>query len=310
MALNKELWLQTIQEQLFKNDEFLNVVGLDHSSYVDNRTVHIPQAGSNPTISKNLTVFPAPVGSRTDADLTYNVDLFYSQPIRVGIDETQYLSYDKRSSVLSSHLKKMRNVIGNNTLYTWGGGVPSTSIIRTSGTATAKALAPSATGTRKDPTLEDFFTANSILDMQNLNPADARYAVVPANMYWALLNDSNIKKALEWGSSPVAPTGQVPMIAGITLLKRSTVTVWDNTSTPVIKTVNDEGTPSSPATSDNLGILIVSESYVSKALGNIEVYTEDKNPTYYGDIMSVVVAHGASKMRTAGEGIVALVQTA
>ena len=68
--------------------------------------------------------------------------------------------------------------------------------------------------------------------------------------------------------------------------------------------------PSSPATSDNLGILIVSESYVSKALGNIEVYTEDKNPTYYGDIMSVVVAHGASKMRTAGEGIVALVQTA
>lgn len=310
MALDKQIWLQTIQEQLFKSDEFLNAVGLDHSSYVTNKTVHIPQAGSNPTISKNLTVFPAPIGSRTDADLTYDVNLYYSQPIRVGVDETQYLSYDKRSSVLSSHLKKMRNVIGNNTLYAWGGGVPSASIIRTSGTATAKALAPSATGTRKDPTLEDFFSANSILDMQNLNPADNRYAIIPANMYWALINDSTIKKSLEWGASPVAPTGQVPMIAGITLLKRSTVTVWDNTGTPVIKTVDDEGTPTSHATSDNLGILIVSESYVSKALGNIEVYTEDKNPAYYGDIMSVVVAHGASKMRTNGEGIVALVQTA
>ncbi len=308
MALNKELWLTTIEEQLFKNDEFMTVVGLDHSSYVNNRTVHIPQAGSNPTISKNLSTFPAAVGSRTDADLTYNVDLFYSQPIRVGVDETQYLSYDKRASVLSSHLKKMRNVIGNNTLYEWAGGVPTASIIRTSGSATAKALAPSATGTRKDPTLEDFFSANSILDMQNLNPADARYAIVPANMYWALINDTNIKKSLEWGASPVAPSGKVPMIAGITLLKRSTVTVWDNT--PAIKTVNDEGTPSSPATSDNLGILIISESYVSRAMGAIDVYTKDKDPQYFGDIMSVSVAHGASKMRTNGEGIVALVQTA
>lgn len=309
MALNKELWLQTIEEQLFKNDEFLNVVGLDHSSYVNNRTVHIPQAGSNPTISKNLSVFPVAVGSRTDADLTYNVDLFYSQPIRVGVDETQYLSYDKRSSVLSSHLKKMRNVMGNNTLYNWAGGVPSASIIRTTGSAVGTALAPSATGTRKVPTLADFYNANNILDAQDLNPSDTRYAIVPSSMYWQLINDSNLSKALEWGASPVAPSGKVPTIAGITLLKRSTVTVWDNTGTSVIKTVNDEGTPSSPATSDNLGILIISESYVSKALGAIEVFTEDKNPAYFGDIMSVVVAHGASKMRTGGQGLVALVQT-
>jgi len=307
MALNKEIWLQTIEEQLFKNDEFLNVVGLDHSAYVNNITVHIPQAGTNPTVSKNLSVFPAPVGSRTDADLTYNVDLYYSQPIRVGVDETQYLSYDKRMSVLSSHLKKMRNVIGNNTLYQWAGGVPTASIIRTTGTATAKALAPSATGTRKDATLADFYSASAILDSQNLNPSDARYAIVPSSMYWALINDSNITKHLEWGASPVAPSGKVPMIAGITLLKRSTVNVWD--SSAVIKTVDDEGTPSSPATSDNLGILFVSESYVSKAVGSIDVYTDNKNPLYYGDIMSVVVAQGASKMRTNGEGIVALVQT-
>lgn len=308
MSLNKELWLPIIEEQLFKNDEFMNVVGIDHSAYVNNLTVHIPQAGANPTISKNLSTFPVAVGQRTDADLTYNIDLYYSPPIRVGVDETQYLSYDKMSSVMSSSLKKLRNVLGNNTLYAWANAVPSASIIRTTGSATAKALAPSATGTRKDPTLDDFFNANSILDMQNLNPADNRYAIVPSNMYWALINDSNIKKSLEWGSSPVAPTGKVPIVAGITLLKRSTVTVWDNT--PVVKTISDEGTPTTPATSDNLGILIISESYVSKALGAIDVYTDEKNPQYFGNIMSLSVAHGASKMRTNGEGIVSLVQTA
>jgi len=309
MALNKEIWESTIREQLFKNDEFLNVVGLDHSGYVNNRTVHIPQAGANPTISKNLSSFPALVGSRTDVDLTYNIDLFYAPPIRIGVDETQYLSYDKRASVMMASMKKLRNVLGNNTLYSWAGGVPSASIIRTSGSTSATALAPSATGTRKVPTLADFYNANGVLDAQNLNPSDKRYAIVPSAMYWQLINDSNITKSLEWGASPVAPTGKVPTIAGITLLNRSTVTVWDNTGTPVIKTVNDEGTPSSPATSDNLGILIISESYVSKALGSIEVFTKEKDPQFYGDIISAVVAQGASKMQTNGEGLVALVQT-
>jgi hypothetical protein len=309
MALNKELWLQTIQEQLFKNDEFLNTVGLDHSGYVTNRTVHIPQAGSNPTISKNLTVFPAPVGTRTDADLTYNIDLYYSQPIRIGVDETQYLSYDKRASVLSSHLKKMRNVIGNNTLYSWTPTLAAGNFVRTTGTAVATALAPSATGTRKMVTLADFYNASALLDAQDLNPADSRYAIIPSSMYWQLVADTNISKFLEWGSDPVAPSGKVPMIAGIKLLKRSSATVFDATATPVIKTVNDEGTPSSPAATDNLGILVVSESYVSKAIGAMDVYNEEKSPTYYGDILSVVVAQGASKMRTNAEGIVSIIQT-
>ena len=308
MALPKELWLGTIQEQLFKNDEFLNTIGLDHSAYVTNRTVHIPQAGSNPTISKNLNVFPAPIGIRTDADLTYNIDLFYSQPIRIGIDETQYLSYDKRASVLSSHLKKMRNVIGNNTLYTWAAS-SAANIVRTSGSLVSTALAPSATGTRKALTLADFYSASAILDSQDLNPADARYAVIPSSLYWQLLTDTNITKALEWGSNPVAPSGKVPMIAGITLLRRSSGVVYDNTGTPVIKTVNDEGVPTSPTTTDNLAVQIFSESYVTKAVGAIDVYTLENDPSYYGSILSVTVAQGAAKMRTNAEGIVSIIQT-
>jgi hypothetical protein len=308
MGLNKELWLTTIQENLFKSDEFLNTVGLDHSAYVDNRTVHIPQAGANPAVYRNLDVFPAQVGTRTDTDLEYNVDLFYSQPIRIGRDETQYISYDKRASVLSSHLRKMRNVMGNHTLYKWASNA--TVIRTTSSTTNNAALAPGATGTRKLPTLEDFFNCNSVLDMQDLNPADNRYAIVPSNMYWQLINDSNIKKNLEWGANPVAPTGKVPVVAGITLLKRSSVLVYDNSGTPVLKTVSQEGAPSSTANSDNLGILVVSESYVSKAVGQIEVLQNNGDPTYYGDILSIIVAHGASRMRSNGEGIVSLVQSA
>lgn len=310
MALDKELWIETIQETLTKNDEFLGIAQ-NHDSYVKNVTVHIPQAGANPTIGKNLSVFPAPIGSRTDADLTYNVDLFYSPPIRIGRDETQFITYDKRASIISSHMRKMRNVLGNTALYAWAAtnSANSAQQVRTTGSNTSN-LAPGATGTRKAATLANFYEANAILDAQDLNPADARYAIIPSSMYWSLINDSNISKYLEWGSSPVAPSGKVPMIAGITLLKRSSVLVYDNTGTPVIKAVNDEGTPSSTATSDNMGILVVSESYVSKAMGQIEVFENDGVAQYYGDIISAIVPFGASKMRTNGEGIVSIIQSA
>lgn len=307
MALPKELWLGTIQEQLFKNDEFLNTVGVDHSAYVNNLTVHVPQAGANPTISKNLNVFPAAIGSRTDVDLTYNMNLYYSEPIRVGFDETAFLSYDKRASVMSAHMKKLRNVIGNNTLYSWA-AAGAANIVETTGSAVNTALAPSATGNRNAITLADFRSASAILDAQDLNPADERFAIIPSALYWQLMGDSNITKHLEWGGSAVAPSGMLPMVAGIKLIKRSSVVVYDNTATPVIKTVNDEGTPTSPASTDNLGCLVISSSYVSKALGAINVYANDGVAEFYGDVISATVAHGAAKLRTNAEGIVAIVQ--
>jgi hypothetical protein len=309
MALDKELWISTIQEQLFKNDEFLNTVGLDHSGYVNNLTVHIPQAGSNPTVSKNLSVFPASVGSRTDADLSYNIDLYYSQPIRIGKDETQYISYDKRASVLSSHMNKMRNVIGNNTLYAWAAAASTAAHqVKTTGSAVSTALAPSATSTRLAIKYDNIVSAASILDQQDLNPGDERYIIIPAALYWQLTQDTNISKYLEYGASPVVPSGKVPMLAGMKIIVRSSAIVYDNTATGVLKTVSDEGTPTSPTTTDNLAALVVSSSYVSKALGAIDVYTQDKDPKYYGDILSTTVAHGASKMRTGGEGVVAIIQ--
>lgn len=310
MALNKELWLTTIQSQLFKDDSFLNTVGLDHSGYVDNITVHIPQAGSNPTISKNLNVFPANVGTRSDADLTYLVDLYYSQPIRIGVDETQYISYDKRASVLNSHMQTMRNVIGNNTLYKWANAaILAGSQVRTTGTAIGTALAPSATGTRNAITYKDITTAAGILDGQNLMPGDDRYLIMPSTLYWQLTTDTNISKYLEYGASPVVPTGKVPMIAGFKIISRSSVVVYDNSTEPaVLKTTDSNGNPTSPTTTDNLACLCVSSSYVSRAIGGIQVYTQNNDPKYYGDIVSTTVAFGANQMRTNGEGVVAIIQ--
>jgi hypothetical protein len=217
------------------------------------------------------------------------------------------LSYDKRASVLSAHLKKLRNVIGNNTLYSWA-AAGAANIVETTGSAVGGVNAPSATGNRNAIAFADISNANAILDGQDLNPADDRYLILPAGLYWQLMRDSAIQKHLEWGGSAVSPTGKLPMVAGCKIISRSSVVVYDNTGTPVIKTINDEGTPSSPAATDNLGALLISSSYVSKALGEIKVFANDNVAEFYGDILSAVVCHGSAKLRTNAEGIVAIVQ--
>lgn len=309
-ALDQQLWLSTIEAQLFKNDQVMNLVGRDHSGYVNNTTVHIPQAGSNPTISKDLNSFPAAIGSRTDADLTYNMNIYYSQPIRLGVDELQYISYDKRASVLDSHIRKMSNVITNQMLYKWAAAAAAAgSQVKTTGSAVPTALAPSATSTRLAIQFADFLSAAAILAGQNLNPSDNIYCIMPAALYYQIMRDTNISKFLEYGGpSSVAVNANVPMLAGMKILVRSSTVVYDNTSTGILKTVNDEGTPSSPAATDNLACLCVSESYVSKAKGALNVYTRNNDPSYYGDILSVTQVFGASQMRTNGEGVVSIIQ--
>ena len=89
---------------------------------------------------------------------------------------------------------------------------------------------------------------------------------------------------------------------------RSTVVVYDNTGTPVIKTVKDNGVPSTPASTDNLGALAYHPSFVAKAMGNTEVMINEGVAEYYGSIVSAFQLFGASKMRTSQVGVVAIVQ--
>ncbi len=73
MAIQKEIWQDHIEGNLFKNNEFL-LASTDVGQYVlQGKVVHIPQAGALPTVVKNRTVIPATVVQRTDTDITYTL---------------------------------------------------------------------------------------------------------------------------------------------------------------------------------------------------------------------------------------------
>ena len=73
MALQQEIWIKDIQENFYQNNEFLQKA-TDHSMWVNFKTVHIPQAGSAGTVEQNRSLLPAAITSRTDSELTYNLN--------------------------------------------------------------------------------------------------------------------------------------------------------------------------------------------------------------------------------------------
>lgn len=303
MALQKEIWITEIQENLFPANDFMTRC-TDHTAFLNYLTVHLPQSGANPAVFKNNTSLPVPVNQRNDTDFTYSLNNYKGEPILITNLEEMQNSYDKRSSVLGNVTRNMRFAIGNQTLYAW---TPSgaSRIVRTSGTASATALAPSATGTRNAITLNDISAMKAKLDNDNV-PAEGRILMMPADMYNNQLLQINNIQAFYAYNMPVIQTGKAPTIFGFEILIRPSICVYDTSA--VIKPINDLGNPLTPATTDNLACVAYHPDFVSKAEGAINVYAQMDIPQYYGSLLSIEVQHGASPLRSNSVGIVALVQ--
>lgn len=50
------------------------------------------------------------------------------------------------------------------------------------------------------------------------------------------------------------------------------------------------------------------EQSVCRALGEVKMYSNEDDPTYYGDIYSFLVRAGGRRMRNDGAGVLAIVQ--
>lgn len=305
MALQHEVWIADIKEQLFKPNPFMNRA-TDHSMYVNYKTVHVPQAGTAQTVKKNRSVLPATISQRTDSELTYSLNEYTSDPILLTNIEELQINYAKRQSVLGQTNSKLSEVTANQTLYAWAPSGASRQV-RTTGTASA-IYNPhaTATGTRKAITLADIASARAILDKDNV-PLEGRVLVMTADIYNnQFLAISNVQQYLSYGQATL-PTGVVNKIFGFDIMIRPTVLMYDNTATPLLETIDEEG-ETTDAAADNAACLAYHPNFVCHALGDIKVFADEDKPEYYGSIFSSLVMHGASKLRTDQKGVVAIIQ--
>jgi hypothetical protein len=303
MAIQKEIWQDHIEGNLFKNNEFL-LASTDASQYVlQGKVVHIPQAGALATVVKNRSSVPATVVQRTDTDITYVLDEFTTDPILIPNAETFELSYNKRESVLGEYESSLRQTIADNLLIDWSPSGSEGMIIRTTGVSTASHLADT-TGNRKKFTVNDLKNAQLQLNKQNV-PMEGRYALISADMFQQLTDDMSATKYRDFSAAYDVKDGVLGRLFGFNIMMRGNVVNYDNDVLPV---VNAYGTAADDA--DNDGVLCWQISAVERALGQITFFERIGDPTYYGDIYSVGVRMGARKRRSDAKGIIAIVQAA
>lgn len=300
MAIQKEIWLADIAENLFQDNQFYTH-STNHSPFVVNgKTVHLPQAGPAPEVLQNRATIPATIAQRTDTDRTYNLDEYTTSPILVKDSEELETSYEKRQAVLREHINALNETVGHYIANAWA---PTTAaqMIRTSDSSTTPASAPAATGTRKKIAKADIISLAKKLDEQGF-PREGRYLLLPTSMYYQLFD---IADFVSWDKMNTTglPDGMIRKVFDFTVITRPKVAIYDDASTPALKAVGATG-----AAADNQAALAWHESAVCFAQGETKLYINEGEASYYGDVFSAMVRAGGKGTRTDGKGILALIE--
>ena len=264
MALQKEIWLADIIEPLFASNTFA-ARAVDHSAFVTNKRVHVPNAGAPPAVVKNRAELPATATQRADADLDYAIAEYTTDPVHIVHAEEVELSYDKRQSVIASMRSALADKVHLDLLDAWIGGANS---------MTKETL-------DKDGVLE-LMTA---FDEQDV-PQTGRCLILTPTAYATLLMSLTNFEGQSFLASANAQTGVVGRLYGFDVYQRSAV--------------------SADAATNNVYALAWQENSVSRALGATELFTDDQNPLYYGDILSALVRAGGAVARADKKGVLSV----
>lgn len=297
MAIQRELWQNTIVEGLFADNSFMSKAVNDDMYVNQGKKVHIPNAGAPSGVQVNRTTVPATAAKRTDVDVEYTLDELTTDPIYIPHAETVELSYSKRNSVISQDRAALIEAAAEQLLYDWA--PDSTSFVRTSGAATA-AYTASATGNRKALVKADVLGLMTKFNADNIPQAE-RYLLLDANMYAQLMDDLTEGDQRAFFASADAQRGILGQLFSFNVMLRSRVLRYVTAGTLSKWSTAGEAT-------DNAAGLAWQRDSLSRALGEVKMFDSTDDPLYYGDIYSFLVRVGGAIRRNDKKGVYALVQ--
>lgn len=299
MAVQKEIWLNDIVENLFPENSFYRMSTDDTPFVMNGNRVHIPQSGSVPSVVKNRASVPATIDQRTDTEVNYLLDEYTTDPILVKDSEEMEVSYEKRQAILREHVEALNTTVGDNVAHSWA-GTSSASTLLTSGSNFTTTLS-GASGTRKKIVLRDIIQLAELMDRQNF-PREDRYLLLPSTMYYQLFEISELASWENMGETTL-PNASLRRLLDFQVMVRPSVVFYNTSSTPVLRPVG-----ASIGSSDSNAALAWHKSAVCFAQGETELYLNEGVAEYYGDVISAMVRAGSRKRRSGGEGVFSLVQ--
>jgi hypothetical protein len=305
MAVQMEVWETIIAENLFKDYPFITRAKDRTSNVIDNKVVHIPQAGAKPGARKNRENFPLPIVKRNDLDITYPIDEISTEATYIPDAEKIELSYDKTASVIKDHFGVLNEESAKDILDRWYPSVAS-KMVRTTGADTAVYLS-GQTGTRNKFMVADVESAKTILVADTKREQGPRALIMTEGAYNQLKADPVVKdKDTMESVGAVWKDGDLVKIHGFDIYRTDVTGRYDNTATPVLKDYT-EGADGYAAT-DNDVMLLVDFGHVHYAKGSVKFFENLDDAVMQGDIYSAKVRIGGRKERNDQVGVVAIIQ--
>ncbi len=291
MALQKEIWIKSIVDGLWPDGSFMSKA-VNDDQYVSNKTVHVPNAGSASKVVMDRTTLPATSSKRTDAEITYDLHEFTTDPVLIQFTEELQLSYSKRESVIKEDRANLVNFIEEYMLQQWA--PDSDKIISTTG-AGVLAHTEKATGNRASLTTDDVLVLMAKFNSEDI-PQEGRYLLLDAFMYQQLIKSMSQNEMAAFQACADLKNGVMGKFASFNVMMRSTVLRYATGG--AIKKKSDTG-----AATDNAAGLAWYEGAVSRSKGEVKMFSSIDDPGYYGDIYSFLVNAGGAKRRTDKKGV-------
>lgn len=297
MAVTVELWENDILENLFKGNDFARRAYNADQYVLSGKVVHIPRAGTPSAVTKNLNTFPAIAVKRTDDDITYGIDTFYSTPRHIEKIEQYELSYDKRQSALGEDQAALIETAMEGLLFAWSPLVAN--CVLTTGASGAATLS-GATGGRLAVTKTELQKIKILMD-KNKIPREGRVVVFTADHYNQFFNSLSDGEKTNFNNVANLPEGTVGRYLGFDIIMRSTVSRYRGADGAFVKVDEyDAAFAASTKTGDRAASLVYHDKSVERALGSVEMFDRANDPLYYGDVYSFNLRMGGRIRRDAG----------
>jgi hypothetical protein len=291
-SLIKELWVGDVMQYISKANNFTGRM-VNDSSFIKNGYVNLPQgyAGVS-TISMDASASASyQTGKlRTDAITQYQVHSFsLSQPVVVSDIEQQFISYDKRQSIIGQDTAKLIDTAYDYILYSIASDTTSANVVLTTGTGRT-AIGPTQTGSRKSLTADDIFKAAAKMDYANI-PSNGRMLIVsPAIAY-----DLKKMSVLTLGVTPYDPSfssrvmnGYIGTFQGFEVFERNT-TITSTVSASTWSSINLWNNATTGQSALNCETAIAFHpSFTRYAMGDYKLFVNEDDPHLLGSSLNMI----------------------
>jgi hypothetical protein len=301
MAITKEIWTQDIVNNLYKNNDFIKRAFSADMYVLLGKVVHISVAGTPSAVKKNLTVFPQVAVKRTDVDITYAIDTFYSLPRHIEKIEQYELAYDKRQSALGEDQSQLIQTGIDSMLFRWAPIIGK--IVLTDGANVVASL--DDTQTRKGFTKTAFQTIKAKMDKANILNTD-RIALLSSDHYNQFLQSLTIQEQTDIGRVVDLQTGLLGKYLNFDIYMRSTVLRYRGADIGTVAVVDEYDDAFVAGADDRGASLFYQAQACERALGSVEIFANPGKVEYYGDIYSMLLRLGGRIRRA--EGVYAVVE--